>query len=134
MAFLVKEEWFLPKQIKLALCLLFLSAFVAAIGTYLDMSYFSEDGSYNQYIYLVDIFWLAIICWIAWDLGKKRKDVRLTIMLVGIIIIGFNVWNYVEMGISHGLYAYSLETVIYALVLILLSKKLSKEWYTKEHS
>jgi hypothetical protein len=121
----------LPKEIKVSLFLLFFSAFVTAFGTHLDMDFYSDDGSYNPYIYAVDIFWLAVISWVAWDLVKKRSDIRATVLVVGLLIVGFNIWDYIDYGLSDGLYAYILESFIYIGMLFLLNTKSAKAWYVR---
>lgn len=50
------------------------------------------------------------------------------------VIVGFSVWTYVDLGFSYGVFAYSLETVIYSVMYILLSGEPAKLWYVSENS
>jgi hypothetical protein len=101
---------------------------MSATGTYLDMNLYTSGGAYNPYFYLIDLFWLLIICWISWSLGIKKQDIRLSIVLVGIVIMGYNTSDYLDYGLSNSLYAYITEGLIYVVMLILLNKPSAKEW------
>ncbi len=122
----------MPKPIKIVLAILFSSVFVVAGGTYLDMNELAVDEPYDYSIHLADLFWLAIICWISWDLAVKKRDIRLTIIAVGIVIVGFNIWEYVEYGSTHMLYAGIIEAIMYLLILIILNRPNTKQWITDE--
>jgi len=124
----------MPITIKSVLVLLFASALIAITGTYLDMELLSDDGSYDPYIYTIDIVWFAIIGWVAWDLCIKKKDIRLTLILVGLVIIGFEIWDFIEYGFSKSNIAYGVEVAMYVAMLLLLNNPISKAWYASENS
>lgn len=124
----------MPITIKSVIALLFLSAFVAATGTYLDMGLLSDDGSYDPHIYTIDLFWLAIISWVAWDLSVKKRDIRTTLILVGLVIVGFEAWDYIEIGFSKSNLAYGVEVAIYVAMLSILNTSNAKEWYSNQNS
>jgi hypothetical protein len=123
----------MPITIKSVLFLLFLSAFVAATGTYLDMEILSDDGSYDPYIYTMDILWLGIIAWVAWNLSVKKRDIRLTVILVGLVIIGFEVWDFIEFGFSSSNLAYGVELALCVGMLGMLNTAKAKEWYSDQN-
>jgi hypothetical protein len=126
------HEGRMPVPIKFVLILLFTSSVIAITGTYLDMELLSDEGIYDPYIYAVDLVWFAIIGWIAWDLGIKRKDIRLTLILVGFVIVGFEVWDFIEYGFSNSNFVYGVEAMTYIAMLLLLNNPISKEWYSNE--
>jgi hypothetical protein len=71
---------------------------------------------------------------VAWNLSIKKKDIRPSLGWVGLIILGFEIWDYIEFGFSNSNYAYALEFAVYIIMLILLSKPKAKEWYIRENS
>lgn len=124
----------MPNSIKIVLFMLFISVFIVAGGTYLDMRELTIDEPYDYTIHSADLFWFAIICWVSWDLAVKKRDIRLTIIFVGLVIIGFNIWEYVEYGSTYMLFAGIIEAVIYSIVLVVLNFPSVKQWYVEKNS
>lgn len=124
----------MPNSIKIVLTILFASVIVVAGGTYLDMYELTIDEPYDYSIHLIDLFWLAMISWISWDLAVSKKDIRLTIIGVGVVIVGFNIWEYIEYGSSNMFYAGIIEAIMYLTILMILNLPNTKQWFANENS
>ena len=103
-------------------------------GTYLDMHELAMDEPYNYIIHLADLFWLVIICFISWELAIKKNDIRLFIVAVGVVIVAFNIWEYIDYGSTNMLYAGIIEAIMYLAILVILSLPKSKQWIADEIS
>jgi len=132
LAVMSKQE--MPIPIKIVVAILLTSVVVVAGGTYLDMYELTIDEPYDYSIHLADLIWLAIICWVSRDLAIKKKDVRLTIIGVGIVIVGFNIWEFIEYGSSNMLYAGIIEAIMYLIILVILNLPNTKQWIADENS
>jgi len=106
---------------------------MSATGTYLDIKLYTYDGPIIPYFYMMDLFWLLIIGWISWDLGVKKQDIRLSVFLVGLIIIGYNTSDYLDDGLRDAFYAYTAEGLLYVGILIILNTPSAKKWYLREN-
>ena len=51
------------------------------------------------------------------------------IILVGLVIVGFNIWEYLEFGSTYMLYAGIIEAVMYLCILATLNLPTAKQWY-----
>jgi hypothetical protein len=130
--FKIKKGIIMPVSITYALVLLVLSAITCTIGTYLDMEFFNQEDI--PYLYVLDFIWFCIVCWVAWIVTSQRRDIRLVIIAVAIVTITSNIWEYSEYGVTNGLYAYILESVIYIIIFVLLNTSSAKGWYKPKES
>ncbi|MFT5544144.1 MAG: hypothetical protein ACI96N_003363 [Arenicella sp.] len=118
----------MPNEIKTALALLLLSSVVAISGTYIDGLHLNENGELDPLMLGMDFMWFCIIVWLMYLLCVNKTDIRKTVAIVMSIIAAFNIWEFIEFGVSLGLIAYTIEFLIFLVVLVFLNRKNSKEW------
>lgn len=121
----------MPKVVKISIFLLIISCCVTILSSFLIFGVFADYDSFYNYIFILDILWLFIVLWIISDLSRNKKDIRLTLFAIFIVLIFFLLWDYVDYGISPDLILHIIEALIYVLTIVLLSQPTAKTWYFK---
>lgn len=118
----------LPSDIKKAAIALIISCISALIAVYFD-GLVSEEMSYSDpFIFGINAVWVLIISWIIWDLFKG-KEIKLTLVLVGLIFLASLIWDYVQFGFAIAQVFYAIELLMFITAFYLIRTDESKEWY-----
>lgn len=118
----------MPTDIKKAAIALLISCISTLIAVYFDGLEF-EDLSYNDpFILGINIVWTMVIAWIIWDL-LKGKDIKLTLLLVGSIMLVSLVYEFIEFGFGLPQAFYALELLMFVFAYIMVRTQASRAWY-----
>jgi hypothetical protein len=121
-----------PIDIKRAVIALILSCISTLVGVYFDGLELEEIGYKNPVILGINFVWMIVIAWLVWDVTKKRSDIRLTIILVGIIMAGSLISNRIQYGFNTAQFFYAIELVMFSIALYLFNTDSSKSWYIQQ--
>jgi hypothetical protein len=124
-------EFILPSDIKKAAIALVCSCISTLIAVYFDGLVFEEISFSDPFTLGVNVIWALIIAWIIWDL-LKGKDIKLTLMLVGAVMLGSLVWDYIEFGFAVSQVFYAVELLMFTLAYFLVNSKNSIAWYSSK--
>lgn len=120
----------MPREIKIVVVLLLLSSAIPFLVTYLDSLEYLDNDNYSTLLNTVDIFWLCIVLWIVWGI-KNHANHRFTTMAVGLVILGFLIWDYIDFGFSISQPFSLLEAIIFFISWYILGKEKSRNWCAK---
>jgi hypothetical protein len=123
----------LPTDIKRAAIALIISCISTLLAVYFDGLDFKEIGFDDPFTLGINIIWTLIIAWIIWDLFRG-KDIKLTLVLVGIIMLSSLAWDIVEIGFGIAQLFYVLELLMFVAAYFFVSTKESKSWYLAKNS
>lgn len=118
----------MPPKIKNAALVLIISCLSSLIAVYFDGLEFEEIGFSDPFTLIINFIWVAIIAWIIWDLFKG-KCIKWTLVLVGAIMLGSLVFDYLEFGPGIAQLFYLIELLMFVLAYIFISSDESKAWY-----
>ena len=119
----------MPSDIKRAAIALVISCFSTLIAVYFDGLSFEEISFKDPFTLGINILWTFIIAWIIWDL-LKGKDIKLTLVIVGTIMLFSLAWDISEFGFGMAQLFYVLELLMFVAAYFLVSTKESKLWYS----
>lgn len=118
----------MPTDIKKAAIALIISCVSALIGVYIDGIEVEGAGFSDPYTLGFNAVWALVIAWIIWDL-LKGKSIKITLLLVGVIMLLSLAWDYIEFGFGISQIFYAIELIMFVLAYFWLSTRESKEWY-----
>lgn len=118
----------MPSDIKKAALALVFSCISTLTAVYFDGLEFEEISYSDPFILGINVVWALIIAWIIWDL-INGKDIKLTLVLVGAIMLISLVWDFSEFGFGMAQVFYAVELLMFAVAYFLVSSKESKAWY-----
>ena len=121
-------EFSLPSDIKKAAVALVFSCISTLTAVYFDGLEFEEISYNDPFILGINVVWALIIAWIIWDL-VNGKDIKLTLVLVGAIMLASLAWDFSEFGFGMAQAFYAVELLMFAVAYFLVSSKESKAWY-----
>jgi hypothetical protein len=124
----------LPSDIQKAAMALVLSCVSTLIGVYLDGVAIEELGFSDPFILGTNIIWVLVIAWMLVDLLLRRKDIRRTIVLVGVVMLAFLIWDLVEFRFGLTQVFYAIELAMFVLVFVFLRSDASRAWYASKSS
>ena len=124
-----KEEFILPSDIKKAAIALVVSCISTLIAVYFEGLEFDEISFSNPVTLGFNITWTLIVGWIIWDLFKG-KDIKLTLVLVGVIMLAALIWDFIEFGFAAAQVFYTVELLMFVLAYFLVKSEQSKAWYS----
>ncbi len=119
----------MPSNIKKAALALVISCVSTLIAVYFDGLELEEISFSDPFTFGINVVWTLIIIWIIWDL-LKGKDIKLTLLLVGAIMLVSVVWDFVEFGFSVAQIFYIIELLMFMSAYFLVKSKESAEWYS----
>lgn len=123
----------MPTDIKKAAIALIISCISTLLAVYFDGLDVEEIGFHDPLTLGMNIIWTLIIAWIIWDLFRG-KDIQLTLVLVGIIMLASLAWDVAEYGFGLAQFFYVLELLMFVAAFFLVSTKESKAWYLAKSS
>jgi len=119
----------IPKEIINTALVLLLALVSTFTGTYLDMGFYTESKGYDPYIYSIDIIWALIVFWLIWDLIIKKKDLRIILLILSVIILILSIWNTYEYGFLYSTITGIFELGLYLWAYYMLASDGAKLWY-----
>ena len=97
---------------KAGLALVF-SCIATLIAVYFDSREFDDLGFDNPWILSTNMLWVLIVCWLIWDLFKG-KNIRLSLLLVGAIMLASLSWDSYQFGFGPAQLFYAIELLMFA--------------------
>lgn len=119
----------MPSDIKKAAIALIISCVSTLIAVYFDGLEFEEISYSDPFTLGINIVWTLIIAWIIWDLFK-RKDIKLTLVLVGAIMLASLAYDIIEFGFGIAQIFYAVELLMFVFAYFLVRSEKSREWYS----
>lgn len=110
---------------------LILSCTFSLIAVYFDGLEFEEIGYSDPFILGFNILWVLIIAWIIRDLFKG-KNIKLTLILVGLVMLVFTAWDTLDYGFGMAQAFYVMELLFFIVAYFFVSTKESKAWYAEK--
>ncbi len=120
----------MPSSVKKASIALMISLISTVIAAYLGEIYLDENGAMDSVFIGIDFIWALIIAWLIWDLYKK-KDIKVTLVLVSIIMLVSVIWGVSWHGLDLSQLFYLFELLMFVTAFFLLRTKESNEWFSK---
>ena len=119
----------MPSDIKKAAIALIISCVSTLIAVYFDGLEYEEISYSDPFTLGINIVWTLIIAWIIWDLFKG-KDIKLTLILVGAIMLAALSYDWYEFGFGVAQVFYAVELLMFVFAYFLVKSKESREWYS----
>lgn len=117
----------MPSDIKKSALALAISCFSTLIAVYFDGLEFEEISFKDPFTLGINVIWALIIAWIIWDLFRG-KDIKLTLILVGAIMLASVVWDISEFGFGMAQIFYVLELAMFVVAYLFVGSEESKAW------
>lgn len=121
----------MPLDIKKAAIALIISCVSTLIAVYFDGLEFEELSYSDPFTFGINSVWALVIAWIVWDL-IKGKDIKLTLVLLGVIMFAALIWDFIEFGFSVALIFHVVELLMFILAYVLVKSEESKVWYLEK--
>ena len=123
----------MPSDIKKAAIALVISLISTLIAVYFDGLKYEELAINDPWIIGTNFVWALMVAWIIWDL-MRGKGIKLTLILVGIIMIAALVWDFFALGFNLSQVFYAIEILMFALAYYLVTTPQSKAWFVSKSS
>ncbi len=120
----------MPKHIKIAILALIISLISTLVAVVFDGLEFEEVSFSEPAILGTNVLWALVIAWVIWDL-YRGKDIKWTLILVGLIMIFSLVWDIATYGFGLAQGFYALEIIMFAVAYIYTQSGESREWFDK---
>lgn len=121
----------MPKDIKIAVFALIISLSSTLIATFFEGLKFEEISFSDPVILSTNILWAAVIAWMVWDL-YQGKSIKWSLILVGLIMILFLIWDVIDYGFGLPQSFYTLEIIMFVVAYIYTQSTESKKWFEKK--
>lgn len=126
-------EFSLPFDIKKAVFALVISCVSTLLAVYFDGLEMKEISFDNPLILGTNLIWALVVAWIIWDL-LKGKDIKLTLILVGAVMLAFVAWEMYEYGFGVPQLFYAIELAMFGAAYYFVSSKASAAWRIQKAS
>lgn len=123
----------LPTDIRKAAIALVISLIATLTAVYFDGLAYEGLGFSDPLIVGANVIWALFIAWIVRDLFKG-KGIKLTLILVGLIMITFLVWDVLDFGFSIAQVFYAIEILMFAAAYYFVTTPQSKAWFASKLS
>lgn len=117
----------MPLTIRAIALALLASLAANLIATWLEGTEFEGMGFSDPLIFGTSFVWTLVVIWILWDLYRGR-NIELSLLFVGLIIIVFAVWDFHDYGISLSLIFYLIEFTMFLGSWFLIRAPQSRRW------
>ena len=108
-----------------------ISCISTLLAVYFDGLETKEIGYNNPLILGTNFIWALVVAWIIWDL-LKGKDIKLTLILVGAVMLAAMGWDVYEYGFGVPQLFYAIELAMFGATYIFVSSQESKSWRIKK--
>ena len=122
----------MPSDIKKAAIALIISCVSTLVAVYFDGLEIEELSFTDPFTLGINIIWTLIIAWVIWDL-LKGKDIKLTLVFVGAIMLASLIWDISEFGFGMAQFFYVLELLMFIAAYFFVNSKESKSWYLEKN-
>lgn len=123
----IESQSGMPATVKAIVVALFISLVATLIAAYLEGQEFEGMGFGDPLISGTNFIWALVVVWMMWDLFRKR-NIELSLLFVGIVIIAFTIWDFIDFGVSLSLLFYVVEFLMFAVSYALIKTEQSKLW------
>lgn len=120
----------MPSDLKKAALALAISCISTLIAAYFDGHEIKRVGFDDPFVLGMNIVWTFVIAWLIWDL-YKGKDIRLSLVLVGAVMLAALIYDYIDLGFGIAQVFYSMELLMFCIAFVLANSKESRAWYSK---
>lgn len=120
----------MPSDLKKAALALVISCISTLIAVYFDGYEIGRVGFDDPFVLGMNIVWTFVIAWLIWDL-YKGKDIRLSLVLVGAVMLAALIYDYIDLGFGIAQVFYSMELLMFCIAFVLANSKESRAWYSK---
>ena len=121
----------MPVQIRNAVIALILSCISSLVSLVLNEVEGGEYGYSDTYSLVFSLIWVVIIIWIVWDVVKNRKDIRITLVIVSIIMFGATLLDLLASEFMFARVFDGIELVLWLIAFLFLNTRESKDWYAQ---
>ena len=122
----------MPSHILFAVVALILSCISSVVSLIFNEIEGTGLGYSDTWSLSFSVLWVAIIGWLIWDIVKNRRDVRVTLAIVSVIMFLSVSLSSFDFDARFALLFGALELVLWVVALVLLGTKQSKGWYQGE--
>ncbi len=119
----------MPTDIKKSAIALLISLISTFIAVYFDGLEFEQIGFDDPWILGTNAIWALVVAWIIWDL-LKGKGIKLTLVLVGLIMLAALIWDVFEFGFNTAQLFYTVEIIMFVVAYYFVTTPQSKAWYS----
>ena len=119
----------MPTDIKKSAIALLISLISTFIAVYFDGLEFEQIGFDDPWILGTNAIWALVVAWIIWDL-LKGKGIKLTLVLVGLIMLAALIWDVFEFGFNTAQIFYTVEIIMFVVAYYFVTTPQSKAWYS----
>jgi len=121
----------MPIPIIAAVAALILSCISSLVALYFHEIEGTGFGFSDSWSLGFSILWVAIIIWLIWDVVRNRKDIRITLAIVSIIMFAATALDLLATEFRYAQAFDGLEFVFWLVAFSFLNLAPSKEWYIK---
>ncbi|NNE66579.1 MAG: hypothetical protein HKN33_08425 [Pyrinomonadaceae bacterium] len=126
---MTEEEKTMPGDIKAAAIAIVVSCVFSMTSRSLDYIYPSDVGGNDTIDVVFAFIWIALIIWIVWDLLRNRRDIRLTLGVVSVIMFIGNAASLLTGAFTAARLFEVLELLSWLGAFYFLNTTQAKEWY-----
>ena len=126
---MTEENKSIPGDIKAAAIAIVVSCVFSIVSRVLDYIYPTEFGGNETIDVVFTVIWILLITWIVWDLLRNRRDIRLPLAVVSVIMFAGNAASLLAGYFSTARLFEILEMLVWLGAFYFLNTSQSKEWY-----
>ena len=119
----------MPSHILFAVVALILSCISSLVSLIFNEIEGTGLGYSDTWSLSFSVLWVGIIAWLIWDIVKKRRDIRVTLAIVSVIMFLSVSLSSFDSNARFALIFEGLELVLWVGAFILLGTKQSQGWY-----
>lgn len=120
----------MPPDLKKAALALVISCISTLVAVYFDGFGIERRGFDDPFVLGMNVIWTFVIAWMISDL-YKGKDIKLSLVLIGAVMLAALIYDYIDMGFGIAQVFYSIELLMFCIAFLLVNSKESRVWYSK---
>ncbi len=119
----------MPVQIKRAIIALVLSCIASLTAVVFDLFHTGSLVISSPANLFFGLIWIFIIAWLIFDVVKRKRDIRLTLVIVSVIMFLSSALDFFDETFRMSYVFEVVELVLWIVALYYLDTKPSKDWY-----
>ena len=123
-----KEKATMPLTVRLVAIALVISLASTLTAVFLEGQEYDGMGFTEPLISGTNIIWALVVVWMLWDLFRKR-NIESSLLFIGIVIVVFTAWNFIDFGFSLPLMFYLVELLMFVISYVLIRTQQSRKWF-----
>lgn len=119
----------MPVQIKRAIIALVLSCIASLTAVVFDLFQTGSLVISSPANLFFGLIWIFIIAWLIFDVVKRKRDIRLTLVIVSVIMFLSSALDFFDETFRMSYVFEVVELVLWIVALYYLDTKPAKDWY-----